>query len=154
MDRLGPARESMSYLIGTDEAGYGPNLGPLVISATVWEVPDGLRGDQLYERLGDVVTASVEQAVRDPARRVAMADSKVLYPSGKGLRHLERGLWAAWAVLGHAPRSWRGVWDLLAPTSADDLLSVPWHADYERPLPMDLDPAELAPLGAALRDGL
>ena len=26
------------YLIGTDEAGYGPNLGPLVISATVWQV--------------------------------------------------------------------------------------------------------------------
>ena len=32
----------MSYLIGTDEAGYGPNLGPLVISASVWHVPDGL----------------------------------------------------------------------------------------------------------------
>ena len=24
------------YLIGTDEAGYGPNLGPLVVSASVW----------------------------------------------------------------------------------------------------------------------
>ena len=34
----------MTYLIGTDEAGYGPNLGPLVISATVWQVPDGVRG--------------------------------------------------------------------------------------------------------------
>ena len=30
----------MAYLIGTDEAGYGPNLGPLVISATLWEVPE------------------------------------------------------------------------------------------------------------------
>lgn len=29
----------MSYLVGTDEAGYGPNLGPLVVSASVWEVP-------------------------------------------------------------------------------------------------------------------
>lgn len=28
----------MNYLIGTDEAGYGPNLGPLVIVATVWQV--------------------------------------------------------------------------------------------------------------------
>jgi ribonuclease HII len=27
------------YIIGTDEAGYGPNLGPLVITATVWESP-------------------------------------------------------------------------------------------------------------------
>ena len=28
----------MPYLVGTDEAGYAPNLGPLVISATVWWV--------------------------------------------------------------------------------------------------------------------
>ncbi len=26
------------YSIGTDEAGYGPNLGPLVIVATVWRI--------------------------------------------------------------------------------------------------------------------
>ena len=40
----------MPYLLGTDEAGYGPNLGPLVISASLWEVPEGVRGDDLYER--------------------------------------------------------------------------------------------------------
>ena len=46
----------MGYLIGTDEAGYGPNLGPLVISASVWHVPrinslpDLARLD-LYEQL-------------------------------------------------------------------------------------------------------
>ena len=30
----------MAYLIGTDEAGYGPFLGPLVIATSVWQVPD------------------------------------------------------------------------------------------------------------------
>ncbi len=34
----------MTFLIGTDEAGYGPNYGPLVVSATVWEIDDGLDG--------------------------------------------------------------------------------------------------------------
>jgi hypothetical protein len=29
----------MGIVIGMDEAGYGPNLGPLVLTATVWEVP-------------------------------------------------------------------------------------------------------------------
>ena len=29
----------MGVFIGMDEAGYGPNLGPLVVTATVWEVP-------------------------------------------------------------------------------------------------------------------
>ncbi len=28
--------------IGLDEAGYGPPLGPLVIGATMWRVPDEL----------------------------------------------------------------------------------------------------------------
>ena len=27
----------MTLVVGTDEAGYGPNLGPLVVAATAWE---------------------------------------------------------------------------------------------------------------------
>ena len=27
----------MTLVVGTDEAGYGPNLGPLVVAATCWE---------------------------------------------------------------------------------------------------------------------
>ena len=50
--RLSP----MGYLIGTDEAGYGPNLGPLVISATLWEVPEGVGSEDLYRRLEAVIT--------------------------------------------------------------------------------------------------
>jgi ribonuclease HII len=30
----------MGFLIGMDEAGYGPNLGPLVVAVTVWEVKE------------------------------------------------------------------------------------------------------------------
>jgi hypothetical protein len=30
----------MGILIGMDEAGYGPNFGPLVVAATAWEVND------------------------------------------------------------------------------------------------------------------
>ena len=33
----------MGLLIGMDEAGYGPNLGPLVVTVTVWEVPGSPR---------------------------------------------------------------------------------------------------------------
>ena len=27
----------MTLVVGADEAGYGPNLGPLVVAATAWE---------------------------------------------------------------------------------------------------------------------
>lgn len=144
----------MQYLIGTDEAGYGPNLGPLVISATLWQVPPGVDGEDLYGRLGGVIVPTVEEAARDPAACVAMADSKALYRPGKGLRHLERGLWAAMALLGRQPESWAEVWHALAPEAADDLRAIPWYAEYDSPVPLEADPAELRPLGPGLRSGL
>ena len=46
---------AMPYLIGTDEAGYAPNLGPLVISASLFWVDDLEVADCLYSRLKRVV---------------------------------------------------------------------------------------------------
>ena len=37
----------MGLLIGTDEAGYGPNLGPLVVAATIWRTSEGADGVRL-----------------------------------------------------------------------------------------------------------
>jgi len=140
----------MQYLIGTDEAGYGPNLGPLVISATVWRVPEGVGGEDLYERLAKVIVATPNRVAEDPLARVAVADSKTLYKPGKGLRHLERGLWAAWSLLDQQPKTWREVWSVLATESTDYLPQLPWYADFESPVPLDADPVELQPLGPAL----
>lgn len=144
----------MQYLVGTDEAGYGPNLGPLVISATLWQVPQGTDGEDLYDRLAEVIVPTREQAARNTAARVAMADSKVLYRPGKGLRHLERGLWAALALLDRRPETWSQVWHALAPEAAGDLRAIPWYAEYDSPVPLQLDPDELKPLRPALHRGL
>src|SRR5262249_37174349 len=38
----------MAWLIGIDEAGYGPNLGPLVMSSVAWRVPARLLGANLW----------------------------------------------------------------------------------------------------------
>ena len=38
-------------LIGTDEAGYGPNLGPLTVAATAWSLPDGVEPQDLWDEL-------------------------------------------------------------------------------------------------------
>ena len=37
------AREPGRIVIGVDEAGYGPNIGPLIVAATAWRVPAKFR---------------------------------------------------------------------------------------------------------------
>lgn len=41
----------MSYLIATDEAGYGPKLGPLVIVATAWKIEEQTTPKKAYANL-------------------------------------------------------------------------------------------------------
>ncbi|MGA2033142.1 MAG: hypothetical protein ABSG68_12860 [Thermoguttaceae bacterium] len=138
----------MAYLIGTDEAGYGPNLGPLVISATLWEVPEKIGPEGLYGLLEAVICADRAQS----PMRVIMADSKILYQSGKGLRLLEHGLWAAFALLGQRPARCADVWQLLAPECAAERTALFDGCDHLS-VPIDLDAAELQPLAPRLREG-
>ncbi|MBN2474892.1 MAG: hypothetical protein JXB62_09820 [Pirellulales bacterium] len=144
----------MYYLIGTDEAGFGPNLGPLVISVTVWQVADGSAAEDLYQRLDQAISRTPQRQRRGPegpGLRVAMADSKSLYKPGHRLHHLERGLWAAWAWLGLRPETWSQVWQALAPEAAADRPTIPWYANYDETVPLDVDADELPRLGVALR---
>ena len=144
----------MGYLVGTDEAGYGPNLGPLVVSATVWEVPDRICCRDLKRLLAGVVFSSPAEIPENGAPALAIGDSKVLYQSGKGLRHLECGLWAAMSLLGCRPSTWREVWEMLAPGALASEEDHPWHAGYDRPLPLDADGCEFERATAVLRQRL
>jgi hypothetical protein len=149
----------MAWLIGIDEAGYGPNLGPLAVAATVWRVQGSGFGDQdvsrgrsdrasgggvlalpatavdLYERLSSIVSAMPDDD------RLAIADSKVLYKPGGGLRLLERGvLTARAAVVGDDTARWGGLF------AGFDTAALPWYAGYDCDLPIDATTAEIATL--------
>ena len=150
--------------MGTDEAGYGPNLGPLVITSTAWHVETADSCD-LYERLRGVITNTVlteksgragksnSPAIQTP-RLLAIADSKVLYKSGEGVSHLERGVLALLGLLGERPRSLGDlIHRLLDRDSLDDLDELPWHREYELALPLDADGTEIDELSASLRAG-
>ncbi|MFV1965511.1 MAG: hypothetical protein ACC628_08830, partial [Pirellulaceae bacterium] len=139
------------FLIGTDEAGYGPNLGPLVISMTIWEVPDAAAERDLYDLLGDVVVKMSSDVV---ASRIAIADSKQLYKPGGGLASLERGVLSTLQTRGRACSTWREVWAALAPGSLSSLGKPPWYESFDRTLPMDAQKGEIHRLASALADVL
>ena len=136
----------MGYLIGSDEAGYGPNLGPLVISGTVWKAPDDVRGDDLYRRLGAAVVPAPSRSAANGPAPLAIGDSKRLYQPGGGLGHLERGLLVALALLNRHPTTWLEACDALSAASSDGRPSGPWYDGYDAPLPVDADAAEIPPL--------
>ncbi len=144
----------MPFLVGTDEAGYGPNLGPLVISATLWRVPEGLPADGLYGRLRGTVAATLAEAAQFGPPCVAMADSKTLYQSGKGLAALERGLLAALGVVGRRPSSRLAVWAALAPSSREALRALPWYAEHDGPVPIDCPCGDVEGCVSGLAAGL
>lgn len=155
----------MAYLIGTDEAGYGPNLGPLVISACVWRVPDEYLGADLYKLLRAVVACDPCQC--NTRRVVAWADSKVLYKSGQGLAQLERGLLSALGLIGPMPCDWRSLWHALDPdfygepcigeqdaNRGGHETQLPWHREFAATLPIENEPAAIAKIICRLQSCL
>lgn len=137
----------MGFVIGMDEAGYGPNLGPLVVAATVWEVPGSPKSVNFWDQFGGLV---VQHPPRS-AHEIQIADSKVVHDTAKGVGPLERGVLAAWGMLAGHPVSLMDWWSQIAiqplKSREFDAVSVePWFQDVDLSLPQQTLPDELAQL--------
>ena len=143
----------MAFLIGTDEAGYGPNLGPLVVSISVWRVPDCDLNCDLYDKLKDAVSDKVD---RNSGGRIAVADSKKLFQPSHGLQHLESGVLTALGCLGATPDTWLSVWKRLAANVTEQFPDILWYRDYDCVVPVDADvqqtEANLSKFKSSLQD--
>ena len=92
----------MALLVGIDEAGYGPLLGPLVVSSVAFTLPESL----LRENLWEVLHKGVAAQKKGLCGRLLITDSKKAYNRKSGLGHLQRTVHSAfWAEdkNGHAP---------------------------------------------------
>src|SRR5262245_17113805 len=139
----------MVFVLGTDEAGYGPYLGPLCIVASAWELPDGAAAEGLYDRLERIVC---DQAA-DDGGRLTIADSKCLYKSGDTLERLERGVLVALACLDRLPKRWRDIWLSLDSEALPQIDGVPWHDGFDEPLPLHIVFDELKETAIRFLDG-
>src|SRR6187549_2001917 len=113
---------AMTWILGVDEAGYGPNLGPLTMTAVACHAPDDLADANLWR----VLSAAVRKS-RGSDDRLVVDDSKAVYDSNGTVAPLELGvlatLWRGW-------REANTLRDFLGATCNDSLTDLGAEAWY------------------------
>lgn len=109
----------MRWVVGIDEAGYGPNLGPLVQAAVALRLPaDDPAG-------WDTLRPWVRRCHEAADDRTLIDDSKKVYAGTDGLAKLERTVAAVFPV---EPATWVGcAANWLTADRLAELAAEPWH---------------------------
>lgn len=140
----------MPFLIGTDEAGYGPNLGPLTITGTLWESahPD----TDLYELLSPLVSAHASKKASRPT--IQIADSKRVYSSSGSIQKLETSVLSLlYSLTGKIPENWRQLVNSVCPQdSQDHLADQTWLLNQDLALPLKSGIPSIKYLGNDFRE--
>ena len=147
-----------AWVIGIDEAGYGPNLGPLVMTSVACRVPDALLGRDFWQVLGPAV-----RRCGGDGGPVVVDDSKAVYGSAQGLAALEANVLATVAPRADGAALTLATYlDRVCPDCVADVRGEVWYTGGTA-LPAESAAEALAPLascfaetcgGAGLRWGL
>jgi ribonuclease HII len=130
----------VAILAGIDEAGLGPVLGPLVVSCSVFRVPDEMLNQSLWRKLSGSVTR--RNFRRSPA--LPIADSKQMGVRTDGVIHLERGVLGMLHALGRPAGNLRQLLQAISPHTLSAVGQYPWYASCDLPLPRQADGQDLA----------
>ena len=122
----------MFQTIGLDEAGYGPNLGPLVIGATRWELPNDPHDCDMWALLGDVICDRYDRK----SDRLLIADSKHVYSPQRGVSRLELAVLSILRTMGIEPDTLRELWLQLAAPDCSAPDEEPWFVNHPIKLPV------------------
>lgn len=155
-------------LAGIDEAGYGPLLGPLVVSASAFELADmALPEDpEAVPCLWRMLKSAVARKAPVKKGRLLIADSKVVHSLTDGNKLLERGVLAFMRCLAASlppeaaspcpppgdpgtilartpPATAAALLDFFS-CANHELTTHPWYSPHELAVPWLADPGDLA----------
>jgi ribonuclease HII len=133
----------MPWIIGVDEAGYGPNLGPFVMTAVACRAPAEVAGADLWH----VLRSAVCKEASDDGR-IVVNDSKQVYDSTVGIGALERGVLATlWRGPVNGAATIAHFLSAACSDSLDDLHGETWF-EGDAKLPGQVEAAEIAEASA------
>ncbi len=115
----------MAVLAGIDEAGFGPLLGPLVVSSCSFSIPRELLKADLWQ----VLKKSISGKRARLSGRLLICDSKKAHSKALGIKHLERTTLACLKVLGTEPGTVRGLLEALKCDCLAQIDEYPWYRD-------------------------
>ena len=139
----------MVVLVGIDEAGFGPILGPLVVSSSAFSLPHHLLTADLWQ----VLKKSVSDKRKRLAGRLLIADSKKVYNKSVGIKHLERSVLACLRCLNKEPVTLTDLVELLCPNCLEQLSDYPWYKNINS-FPLSMDSADRAIASSVLAEDL
>ncbi len=125
---LGKGRAaSVAILAGIDEAGFGPLLGPLLVSCDAFSVEPALLEADLWQ----VFKRSVGMTRKRLLGRLLIADSKKAFHRAEGLGHLERTSLAVLQAMGVETQNIASLLSFLCPDCLPRLSGYPWYQDLQ-----------------------
>ena len=117
----------MAWIVGIDEAGYGPNLGPLVQAAVAFLLPDSDPSGW------DSLQPWIRCAAEPKDHRLCLDDSKKIYHGVNRFRQLEEGVFT---VLGWRPGSFGDLLQRILDPELQGLLSQEYWYQGSEQLPL------------------
>ncbi|MHC4456610.1 MAG: hypothetical protein ACYS0I_05865 [Planctomycetota bacterium] len=139
----------MAVLVGIDEAGLGPILGPLVVSSSSFSLPEHFLKADLWQ----ILQKSVGSRRKHLAGRLLIADSKKAYNKREGIKHLQRSVLVCLECLGEKPAKLTELLMLLCPDCLERLKNYPWYREVGKRR-IKVDKADMAIASSVLKDDL